>query len=367
MSPKRTTPGSEQTSAVQGTTPSPAMGERAGVRERAQGASQGATQTRPGAAATPAPDVGLTLPLAGVHLIEASAGTGKTFTLMTLLLRLLLERGVALTDLCAVTFTIAATQELRERLRRRLRLAETLLDAHDLDALEGEALATAQVLRRARDAVGDARVRARLAAAALQQDQAVVATIHGFCQRALRELGFHAATLDDARIVEAVDEVWRGIAADVWRHAATADAPARLSLLAGAWGTPDALARDLPKLCEGARTQYPAADESEAAAALHAVRDEASRRFDEEMATRGLRSFDQLLERMWRASTDPGFARALSRRWPVLLVDEFQDTDPRQWDIFRRMFEARTHVATPSLSRSEGEGWGGVKPFVNSR
>jgi exodeoxyribonuclease V beta subunit len=285
-------------------------------------------------------DVGLTLPLAGVQLIEASAGTGKTFTLMTLLLRLLLERGVALTDVCAVTFTIAATQELRERLRRRLHLAERLLDAHDLDGLEGEALATAQVLQHARDAAGDARVRTRLAAARLQQDQAVVATIHGFCQRSLRELGFHAATLDDARIVEAVDEVWRAIAADLWRQAATADAPALLSLLGEAWGTPAALARDLPKLCEGARTQYPAADESEAAAALHAIRDEAIRRFDDATATRGLRSFDQLLERMWRASAEPAFARALSRRWPVLLVDEFQDTDPRQWDVFRRMFEA---------------------------
>jgi exodeoxyribonuclease V beta subunit len=292
-------------------------------------------------------DVGQALPLTGVHLIEASAGTGKTFTLMTLLLRLLLERGIALVDLCAVTFTIAATQELRERLRRRLRLAESLLDVHDLDGLEGEALATARVLRSARDAVGDARVRTRLQAALLQQDQAMVATIHGFCQRALRELGFHAATLDDARVVEAVDDVWRAIAADLWRQAATADDPARLSLLTVAWGKPDALAGDLPKLCEGARTQYPAAEESGNAAALHAIRDEAIHRFDAETATRSLRSFDQLLARMWLASADSAFARALSRRWPVLLVDEFQDTDPRQWDIFRRMYEAGVPAGDP--------------------
>lgn len=287
-------------------------------------------------------DPGLTLPLSGVHLIEASAGTGKTFTLATLVLRLLLERGVPLPQVLAVTFTRAATAELRERLRRRLRLAERLIEI-DADGTaatdDGEALATTQVIARARAMTDDATVRLRLSAALLQLDEAAVLTIHGFCHRALRELGFRSGTLADAELVDSADDVWREVADDLWRRASHDD-DARWPLLTSAWKTPGALARDLPKLCDPARIQYPAAGESQAAAALHAIRIDATTRFETMMATRAQRTQDQLIERVWHASNDPAFAQALAERWPVLLVDEFQDTDPRQWDIFRRVHAA---------------------------
>ena len=64
----------------------------------------------------------LELPLDGVQLIEASAGTGKTFTLATLVTRLVVERGLRIGQVLAVTFTEAATQELRKRIRERLQL-----------------------------------------------------------------------------------------------------------------------------------------------------------------------------------------------------------------------------------------------------
>ncbi len=307
-------------------------------------------------ATTAAPrDAGLTLPLSGVHLIEASAGTGKTFTLMTLALRLLLERGIGVRDLAAVTYTIAATQELRERLRRRLRLAERLLDADAPHASEGEEAATFAVLQVARASVGDVTVRTRLAAALLQLDEAQVSTIHGFCHRALREHGFRAGTLAEGELVEEADDVWSEVAADLWRVAITGGDAALRALLAQAWKTPDALAQDLPKLCDPARRLYPAAEDSDTAAALHRLRADASRRFDAAMATHGLRSFDQLVEQVWRASEDPDFVRALARRWPVLLVDEFQDTDPRQWDIFRRLFEAGACRSSLPFAAGEGE------------
>jgi len=61
-----------------------------------------------------------TLPLHGLRLIEASAGTGKTFSLAGLYLRLIIEEGVSVRDILVMTFTRAATQELRERIRARL-------------------------------------------------------------------------------------------------------------------------------------------------------------------------------------------------------------------------------------------------------
>ena len=72
----------------------------------------------PGPRPVPAPDDPyLRLPLHGLQLIEASAGTGKTYTLATLVTRLVIERGLRVGQILAVTFTDAATQELRERLR----------------------------------------------------------------------------------------------------------------------------------------------------------------------------------------------------------------------------------------------------------
>lgn len=290
-----------------------------------------------------AADIGLCLPLRGVRLIEASAGTGKTFTLATLVLRLLLERGASMSQILAVTFTRAATQELRQRLRRRLRLARRLLEAPEASP-QGEAAVTNAVLQAAIQCDGITMVRQRIEAALLQLDEATVSTIHGFCHRALREFGFRAGLLTEQAVVDDTGEVWDEVAADVWRTAANTDALAFgvdvHGLLATLWKTPDALAEVLPALCDPLRIVHPLREESEAAAALHALRDAAMTRFDTAMVQRGESSQDQLIERLWRASEAPELAAALAARWPLMLIDEFQDTDPRQWDIFRRMYEA---------------------------
>ena len=84
-------------------------------------------------AMTPANNPYLSLPLEGVRLIEASAGTGKTFTLATLFTRLVVERGLRIGQILAVTFTEAATQELRKRIRERLLLAASPVSYTHLD------------------------------------------------------------------------------------------------------------------------------------------------------------------------------------------------------------------------------------------
>jgi exodeoxyribonuclease V beta subunit len=292
-------------------------------------------------------DVGLHLPLHGARLIEASAGTGKTFTLATLVLRLLLERGASMSQMLAVTFTRAATQELRQRLRRRLRLARKLLDTAET-SLQGEAAVTDAVLQATIRRDGITIVRQRIEAALLQLDEATVSTIHGFCHRALREFGFRAGLLAEQAVVDDATEVWGDVAAELWRAAANTDASVFDAdivadvhdLLAALWKTPDALTGDLPALCDPLRVVHPLREESIAAAALHALRDAAIVRFDSAMARRSECSQDQLIERVWKASEAPEFAAALAARWPLMLIDEFQDTDPRQWDIFRRMYEA---------------------------
>ena len=127
--------------------------------------------------------------LEGTHRIEASAGTGKTFALALLHTRLVIERELPVKRVLAVTYTIAATEELRERLRTQL-VAAASLASLDADALRAacesadKAVAvTARVLER-RLAVEPAPALAtRLRRAVGEINLAPIHTIHAFCQR----------------------------------------------------------------------------------------------------------------------------------------------------------------------------------------
>jgi exodeoxyribonuclease V beta subunit len=302
-------------------------------------------------------DLALRLPLAGLHLVEASAGTGKTFALTAWILRLLLARGVPLPQLLAVTFTRAATAELRERIRRRLRGAERLLAG--AAPRDDEQRQTQRLIAQAVAANDASIVHARLAAALVQLDEASVSTIHGFCQRALREFGFIAGSMGDDAVIDDPRDAWSDVAADLWRGANLGPDAGALHLRT-LWSTPADLAACLPDLCDPARRLLPAADASALSAWLHGLREAARTRFDAELARRHQRSQDQLLERMHAAMRDARFAAAVSARWPVALVDEFQDTDPQQWAIFRRLHEA----GVARMHDHDGEGSAAQAPLL---
>ncbi len=148
------------------------------------------------------------IPLSGNQLIEAAAGTGKTYTLASLYLRLVLaERPVR--EILVVTFTEAATAELKDRLRSRLR-----------DAMEavrvggaGKDLFLSRMLREVPD---HARARRLLQAALGAFDEAAIFTIHGFCLRALQENAFESGVLFDTDLSPDPGPVYRDIAADYW-------------------------------------------------------------------------------------------------------------------------------------------------------
>ena len=170
--------------------------------------------------AAPARDPYLDLPLDGVRLIEASAGTGKTFTLATLVTRLVVERGLRVGQVLAVTFTEAATQELRKRIRERLLLALELVDTPASEDDGTEAALTRDILRSHRDRSGESEdaLRRRLRQAALEVDLAAVFTIHGFCARLLREHALDSGQGFDPPDLLANDRDLREeLAADLWR------------------------------------------------------------------------------------------------------------------------------------------------------
>ncbi|MDN5782877.1 MAG: UvrD-helicase domain-containing protein, partial [Luteimonas sp.] len=189
----------------------------------------------------------LDLPLDGVRLVEASAGTGKTFTLATLVTRLVVERGLRVGQVLAVTFTEAATQELRKRIRERLLLALELVDAPVGEDESAEIMLTRAILHAHREGSGESEdaLRRRLRQAALEVDLAAIFTIHGFCARALREHALESGQgFDPPELLANDRELREALAADLWRahgrDAAGADD------LAALWSQgPPALAEDL--------------------------------------------------------------------------------------------------------------------------
>jgi exodeoxyribonuclease V beta subunit len=166
----------------------------------------------------------LALPLRGTVLVEASAGTGKTFTLCNLYLRLLVESERGVGQILVVTYTNAATAELRSRIRERLRIALLALrNGPDENADEFMA-AFATRRRELGRAAGDARL---LEVALRSFDEAAIFTIHGFCQRMLLENAFESVSTFDAELVADQRPLCRELVEDHWVRALH-DAPAML-------------------------------------------------------------------------------------------------------------------------------------------
>ena len=164
----------------------------------------------------------LELPLSGTHLVEAGAGTGKTYGITALYVRLVVEGRRSPREIAVVTFTDAATRELRGRVRDRLaKLVRRIGGGPDTGDREVEALA-------ARIAHDD-EARRRIELALHELDDAMIATIHGFCRRVLQDFALDAsqpfATLEPgdgtALRERAVRDAWRALV--VGGDAATAD------------------------------------------------------------------------------------------------------------------------------------------------
>ncbi len=158
-----------------------------------------------------------TLPLEGTHLIEASAGTGKTYTASHLVLRWILEKNLRLRDLAVVTFTKPAAAELAQRIRELI--SQTRLKTKETEAQR------------------------RLALAESELDLATITTIHGFCAKLLKEFAFELRTLPGFTIIESEDELIEAALADFWRREIATFPPESLKVVATL--TPSSLSQQL--------------------------------------------------------------------------------------------------------------------------
>lgn len=171
----------------------------------------------------------------GINLLEASAGTGKTYTIAMLVLRFVVERELDIKQLLVVTFTKAATEELKERIRARLTEARQAL-LNPTAAADSTIAAWLAGLGLAPDIV-----RQRLDAALLDIDQAAIFTIHGFCQRALAEHALASGQLFDCELSGDIAELQQQCADDFWRRRVAARPAWQIAVLTRAFPTPDSL------------------------------------------------------------------------------------------------------------------------------
>ncbi len=269
----------------------------------------------------------------GVAVLEASAGTGKTYALAALAARYVAD-GLPLEQLLMVTFTRMATGELRERVRDRLVRAERVLD----DALLGRPLPPEDEVGQFLAAGTPEEVRLRrdrLARAVADFDAATITTTHGFCLEALGSLGFAGDVASDCRFVEDVSELTGEVVDDLFVRRFRRQAPI--------------IGREEAGMIARAAIAHPSArivpDDAppDATATMrvrlaHAVREELERR----KRAAGVMTFDDLLTRLdatLRGEDGEEVAARLRARYRVVLVDEFQDTDPTQWSIMARAFD----------------------------
>jgi exodeoxyribonuclease V beta subunit len=271
-----------------------------------------------------------------VTILEASAGTGKTFTVAALVARLVAE-GVPLSDILVVTFTRMATGELRDRVRERLVSAEASLGRY-LDG--GAALppedAVVQLLAEG-GPVPTSERRRWLADALGSFDTATITTTHGFCHMVLAALGVWGEVADGATLLEDQTDLVEDVVDDLFiRYAVRSAIPPfrRKEALELAFRAVDNPGTPLDP--------EPDMHDSSSPGLRRRLAEGVRRDLKERLLDANLLTYDGLLDRLLAALSDEKRGemarRRLRERYRVVLVDEFQDTDSVQWKVVQRAF-----------------------------
>ncbi len=189
----------------------------------------------------------------GINLIEASAGTGKTYAIAMLVMRFVVEKELDIKRLLVVTFTKAATEELKNRIRKRLSDAKNALNPNLSYPEEQD-----DVLVRWLQNLGlplDV-VRRRLESALLDIDQAGIFTIHSFCQRILAEHALESGQLFDCELTGDIAAIKQACVDDFWRRTLYQRSPWEVAILTSEQPSPDALLKSVDFI-DSQHTLYP--------------------------------------------------------------------------------------------------------------
>lgn len=280
----------------------------------------------------------------GRFLIEASAGTGKTFNIQHLYLRLILERNCSVKEILVVTYTESATAELRGRIRTNLRMALDCLSEESA----GDPVLTA-LLKQAGNKISLEEIKNRLNEALVSFDEAAVFTIHGFCKRMLNEYAFDSGVAFDTEFVESQDEIVGEVVRDFWRRKRMELSSEEVdSLFNGKHKNP--IPHWLPfalKITDNPKIHLfpPLSDDGLYARLTYELYCELTTLSPvrKRKLQLGKQAFSDMIWDLYTAlesqggSTSP-MAHQIRRKFKAVMVDEFQDTDPIQYSIFNAVF-----------------------------
>lgn len=180
----------------------------------------------------------------GINLLEASAGTGKTYAIAMLALRFVVELNYPIEQLLIVTFTKAATKELKERVRARLVEAKLFLTGQPPAGLDANICIWAEQLLENTEIDHKLAIQ-RLNNALLSIDQAGIFTIHGFCQRLLKEHALESGQMFDVELSDETLAVRQQMSEDFWRKTIYPSDAWEVTILCHQYTTPDALLNSL--------------------------------------------------------------------------------------------------------------------------
>jgi exodeoxyribonuclease V beta subunit len=271
----------------------------------------------------------------GVTVLEASAGTGKTYAIAALAARYVAD-GTPLDRLLLITFTRIATGELRDRVRERLVACEQELSSILAGAPDPAtdpvvsllATGSADEVRRRRD---------RLARAVADFDAATIATTHGFCQEVLAELGTIGDLDRETEFVEDVSDLLEQALDDLYvrRFGPRTGGAARFTRAQALQIARAAVFNPMAKL-------EPADEPADSTAAMrYRLAGAVISELEQRKRRLAVMTYDDLLTRLRQildGPSGPAARQRLRARYDVVLVDEFQDTDPIQWQILDRAF-----------------------------
>ena len=317
-------------------------------------------------------ELSLEFELDGISLIEASAGTGKTYTIANLYLRHILA-GRQPPEILVVSFTNAATDELHQRIHARLYQALATLEQRQNPADEFLEL----LLQRHLSLESPARLERerRIQYALRSMDEAMISTIHGFCHTALQDHALLSNRQFESEIVSNDDHYWESALKDWWRITT-------YPLTEPAWRLFTEVFPGLQSLLDLQRhlrqhprdqiipqvetplTQLlqqhagidPGAEVEKIAGIKRDLRARAlieaqafansrvakAKRTDARMAYQD--QLDLLLEAL-QGNAGTRLAARLRARFPVAMIDEFQDTDRVQFDIFQLLYHDRSNIS----------------------
>lgn len=190
----------------------------------------------------------LNVPLEKKNLVEASAGTGKTFSIAVMVLRLILEKDINIREILLVTFTNNAVAELDERIRLFLRSAHEYANSG-----KGATEVIRAVVDRQIAGIGKEAAIKKLNESLLFLDETSVLTIHSFCHQTLSNLAFETGQLFESELVTNLDEVVMSQVQEFWRNEIVTLPVEILSMLSGIGFNQDAIVSIVSNYLSGKR------------------------------------------------------------------------------------------------------------------